>query len=149
VTDPASVLALIPPQVFVPRSLHGFGQPGPGNSIEDSATTSASGKTITLSFSGGHARNAPSAVGYFRKAVLHLDRPLGARVLVSATDSGAVPVAPARQPESAAQRHSADELRRSDNIVPRYRGTIVTSSIIRRACHASIKPGSDRRRTGP
>jgi hypothetical protein len=33
-----------------------------------------------------------SAVGYTRTAVLHLARPLGARVLISSTDGGAIPV---------------------------------------------------------
>jgi hypothetical protein len=41
------------------------------------------------------AGTACSAVGYARPAVLHLTRPLGARVLISATDGGAVPVTPA------------------------------------------------------
>jgi hypothetical protein len=129
VANPASVLALVPPQVFVQPPLHRFGEPGPGNSIEDSATVSASGKTITLSFTGGPAGNQPcdysyrasavsdrravaftittfavpvppgeacTASGLVRTAVLHLSRPLGARVLVSATDGGAVPVTPVR-----------------------------------------------------
>jgi len=38
---------------------------------------------------------ACALVGYARPAVLHLARPLGARVLISATDGGAVPVTPA------------------------------------------------------
>lgn len=125
VTNPASVLALVPPHVFIPPPLHHFGQSGPGSSIEDSAAMSASGKTITLSFTGGPAGNAPcdysyrasavadrqavafaitaiavpvppgeacTAIGLVRTAVLHLSRPLGARVLVSAADGGAVPV---------------------------------------------------------
>jgi hypothetical protein len=129
VAHPASVLALTAPDLFIPPALHRFGQPGPGNSIEDSATISDSGRTITVSFIGGHAGDAPcddsyrisavadsravaftlatipvpvpageacSLVGYFRTAVLHLSRPLGARVLVSATDGGAVPVVSAR-----------------------------------------------------
>ena len=33
-----------------------------------------------------------AAVGYTRTAVLHLDKPLGARVLISGTDGGAIPV---------------------------------------------------------
>lgn len=33
-----------------------------------------------------------TAVGYARKAVLHLARPLGARVLISSSDGGAIPV---------------------------------------------------------
>jgi hypothetical protein len=129
VADPASVLALVPPAVFIAPPLHRFGEPGPGNSIEDSATVSTSGRTVTLSFVGGPAGHAPcdysyrasavgdrqavaftitatpvpgppgevcTAIGVFRTAVLHLARPLGARVLVSATDGGAVPVTPAR-----------------------------------------------------
>lgn len=36
------------------------------------------------------------ALAVIRTAVLHLDRPLGGRVLVSATDGGAIPVTPAR-----------------------------------------------------
>ena len=125
VANPASVLALVPPAVFVPPPLHRFGPPGPGNSIEDSATVSGSGKTITLSFTGGPAGHAPcdysyrasavvdrqavaftittiavpvppgeacTAIGLVRTAVLHLSRPLGPRVLVSASDGGAVPV---------------------------------------------------------
>jgi hypothetical protein len=36
------------------------------------------------------------AIGLIRTAALHLSRPLGTRVLISATDAGAVPVAPAR-----------------------------------------------------
>ena len=128
VAHPASVLALGPPDVFIPPALHRFAAPGPGNSIEDSATVSASGKTITVTFVGGPAGNeacddsyrasavadrravaftittipvpAPAGmacalVGYARPAVLHLARPLGARVLISATDGGAVPVTPA------------------------------------------------------
>jgi len=129
VAHPASVLALGPGGLFIPPALHRFGEPGPGNSIEDSATVSASGKTITLTFVGGPAGDeacddsyrasavadrravaftittipvpapagtACSLVGYARPAVLHLARPLGARVLISATDGGAVPVTPAR-----------------------------------------------------
>lgn len=129
VAHPASVLALEPPDIFIPPALHRFGQPGPGNSIEDAATVSASGKTITVTFVGGPAGNeacddsyrasavadsravaftiktipvpAPAGtacalVGYARPAVLHLAQPLGARVLISATDGGAVPVTPAR-----------------------------------------------------
>jgi hypothetical protein len=129
VTNPASVPALDAPQVFVPLPLHRFGQSGPGSSIEDSATGSASGKTITLSFTGGPAGHSPcdysyrasavadrravaftittiavpalpgeacTAIGLVRTAVLHLSRPLGARVLVSARDGGAVPVTSAR-----------------------------------------------------
>jgi hypothetical protein len=129
VAHPASVLALEPPDLFIPPALHRFGEPGPGSSIEDSATLSASGKKITLTFVGGPAGNeacderyratavadsravaftittipvpapagtACSLVGYARPAVLHLARPLGARVLISATDGGAVPVTPAK-----------------------------------------------------
>jgi hypothetical protein len=129
VADPASVLALAAPDMFTAPGLHRFGPPGPGNSIEDAATISASGKAITISFIGAHAgggacdsayratavsdsravaftitaiptlaQAAPgqicTAVGYKRLAVLHLARPLGARVLISATDGGAVPVTP-------------------------------------------------------
>jgi hypothetical protein len=64
VANPASVLALAPPEVFVPPPLHRFGEPGPGNSIEDSATVSASGKVITLSFVGSPAGNAPCDASY-------------------------------------------------------------------------------------
>ncbi|HJS94968.1 MAG TPA: hypothetical protein VJ741_11950, partial [Solirubrobacteraceae bacterium] len=129
VASPASVLALVPPDVFIAPPLHRFGQPGPGNSIEDSAKVSPSGKTIRLSFVGGPPGAAPCdenyrvsalanrravaftirtiavpvpsgiacpAIGLIRTAVLHLSRPLGARVLVSASDGGAVPVTPAR-----------------------------------------------------
>ena len=39
---------------------------------------------------------ACTAIGLVRTAVLHLSRPLGARVLVSAGDGGAVPVTSAR-----------------------------------------------------
>jgi hypothetical protein len=129
VANAATVLALVPPAVFVPPQLHRFGQPGPGNSIEDSAKISSSGKTITLSFVGGPAGNAPCddsyrastvadrravaftietiavpvppgeacvLLGEMRTAVVDLSRPLGARVLISATDGGAVPVTPIR-----------------------------------------------------
>jgi hypothetical protein len=129
VANPASVLALAPPSVFIPPPLHRFGESGPGSSIEDSATMSASGRLITLSFLGGPAGEGPcdssyrasamadrravaftltampvsvpvgvacSSVGYTRTAALHLARPLGGRVLISATDGGAIPVMPAR-----------------------------------------------------
>jgi hypothetical protein len=129
VAHPASVLAVGPPDLFIPPAMHRFGEPGPGNSIEGSATISPSGTTITLSFVGGPAGNEPCdysyrvsavedrravafkittiavpvppgeacpALGLIRTAVLHLSRPLGARVLISATDGGAVPVTPAR-----------------------------------------------------
>jgi len=33
-----------------------------------------------------------TTIGYTRTAVLHLNKPLGARVLISATDGGALPV---------------------------------------------------------
>jgi hypothetical protein len=126
VEDPASVLALAPPDLFIPPPMHRFGPPGAGNAIEDSAVAAPGGTAITLSFIGAHAGNAPCdasytasavgsrravaftineipapagkpggvclAIGYHRAAVLHLARPLGARVLVSATDGGAVPV---------------------------------------------------------
>ncbi|HSC04010.1 MAG TPA: hypothetical protein VLC49_11845 [Solirubrobacteraceae bacterium] len=126
---PASVLALAPPDLFIPPALRRFGEPGPGNSVEDSATILASDKTVTLRFVGEPAGNAPcddsyrasavadrrvvaftiatipvpvpageacSLVGYARTAVLHLARPPGARVVISATDGGAVPVTPTR-----------------------------------------------------
>jgi hypothetical protein len=35
-----------------------------------------------------------SAVGYFRTAILRLAKPLGARVLISSSDGGAVAVTP-------------------------------------------------------
>jgi hypothetical protein len=90
---------------------------------------SPSGRTITLTFTGGPAGHAPcdysyrasaaadrqavaftitriavpvppgeacTAIGLVRTAVVHLSRPLGARVLVSASDGGAVPVTSAR-----------------------------------------------------
>jgi hypothetical protein len=131
VADPASVLAVAAPEVFITPPAHSFGPPGPGNSTEDSATASALGTTITISFIGAHAGTAPCdasytasavadrravaftitrivapvpvpptpslvclAIGYRRTAVLHLARPLGARVLVSATDGGAIEVRP-------------------------------------------------------
>jgi hypothetical protein len=131
VTDRASVLAVAAPEVFSTPPAHSFGPPGPGNSTEDSATMSASGTAITISFVGAHAGTAPCdasytasaiadrravaftitriaapvpvpptpslvclAIGYRRTAVLHLRRPLGARVLVSATDGGAIEVRP-------------------------------------------------------
>jgi hypothetical protein len=129
VASPASVLEQAPPELFKPPPLHRFGPPGPGNSIEDSATVSPSGKAITISFIGAHAGHAPcdasytatavsnrravaftikgiavplppggacNLVGYHRTAVLRLPRPLGARVLISATDGGAVEVRPGR-----------------------------------------------------
>ena len=126
VASPASVLALVPPRVFLAPPLHHFGPPGPGNSIEDSARLSRSGTTVTLSFVGAPPGNGPCEENYrvsaladsravaftittitapgrpgqacpalavIRTVALHLSRPLGARVLVSATDGGAVPVA--------------------------------------------------------
>ncbi len=69
VAHPASVLALGPPDLFIPPALHRFGEPGPGNSIEDSATVSASGKAITLTFVGGPAGNAPCDDSYRASAV--------------------------------------------------------------------------------
>ncbi len=128
VADPASVLAVAPSDLFTAPSLHRFGPPGSGNSIEGSATVSPSGTAITLSFSGAPPGTAPCEANYrvsavssrqavaftitkvaapvppgqacpalavVRTAVLHLDRPLGTRVLVSAADGGAVPVTPA------------------------------------------------------
>jgi hypothetical protein len=128
VDAPASVLA---PDVFMPPPLHRFGPPGPGNSIEDSARMSSSGRSITVWFIGAHAGTGPcdahyrasavgdhravaftitamvtphptgvicAAVGFLRTAVIRLAHPLGARVLVSATDGGAVPVTPGRAP---------------------------------------------------
>jgi hypothetical protein len=125
VLKPASVLALAPPRLFTPPRLEELGQPGTGNSIEDSATAERSGRLITISFIGAHAGNRPcdasytasavanrravafavraipvpappnticTAVGYTRTAVLRLARPLGARVLISRTDGGAIPV---------------------------------------------------------
>lgn len=129
VADPASVLALVSPALFVPPPLHRFGPPGAANSLEDTATVPPSGTEIKLSFPGApagtgpceanfrlSAMSSPQAVAFtittvagrvppgqacpalavIRTAVLHLDRPLGARVLVSATDGGAVPVTRAR-----------------------------------------------------
>jgi len=125
VAKPASVLALAPPDLFTPPGQEQLGTPGPGNSIEDSATIDRSGKAITLSFIGAHAGTRPcdanysaravadsravaftirtiaaptppntvcAAVGYTRTAVLRLAKPLGARVLISGTDGGAVAV---------------------------------------------------------
>lgn len=127
VADPASVLALPPPKLFIPPPLHRFGKPGPDSSIEDSATVSATGESITVSFVGPPPGAGPCTADYRasivadrravafaiatiaapvppgtvcdalavrRSVVLHLDRPLGARVLISATDGGAVPVTP-------------------------------------------------------
>jgi hypothetical protein len=131
VDAPASVLALDPPKVFIPPPLHRFGPPGPGNSIEDSATADASGKTITISFAGPPAGTGPCEANYrvtavgnsravaftiatiaapvppglacpalavSRSVVLQLAAPLGARVLVSAADGGAVVVTTGRSP---------------------------------------------------
>jgi hypothetical protein len=128
VADPASVLALGAPNLFIAAPAFRSGASGPG-STDVSATRSASGKAITLSFAGGPAGNAPCderyrasavadrqavaftittiavpvpagqacpALAVVRTAVLHLGRPLGARVLVSASDGGAVPVTSAR-----------------------------------------------------
>jgi hypothetical protein len=127
VAKPASVLALAPPALFTPPGLEPLGEPGTGNSVEDSATVDRSGTVITISFIGAHAGHRPcdasysasavadpravaftirtipapaqappnaicTAVGYSRTAVLHLVKSLGARVLISSTDGGAVPV---------------------------------------------------------
>jgi hypothetical protein len=129
VADPASVLALAPPGLFTPPVLHRFGSPGPGKSVEVSATVSPSGTAVTLSFAGAPAGTEPCEANYrlsavssqhavaftittvaapippgqacpalavIRTAVLHLDRRLGGRVLVSAADGGAIPVTPGR-----------------------------------------------------
>jgi hypothetical protein len=125
VAKPASVLALAPPDLFLPPPMQQLGPSGTGNSIEDSATADRPGRAIKISFIGAHAGNGPcdarysasavsssqavaytiktittpapphtfcSDVGYTRTAVLHLREPLGARVLISSTDGGAVPV---------------------------------------------------------
>lgn len=125
VAKPASVLALAPPDLFTPPRLQELGPPGPGNSIEDSATVDRSGRVLTISFVGAPSGNRPcdahysasavagrravaftirtimapappntvcTTVGNPRTAVLHLDNPLGARVLISGTDGGAIPV---------------------------------------------------------
>jgi hypothetical protein len=127
VADPAAVLALAAPALFVPPPRHRFGPPGPGDSSEASARLSRSGKAITISFLSAQAGNAvcntsyrasavadrravafaittvptpaPGAqactlVGYRRLVVLRLARPLGARVLVSSSDGGAISVTP-------------------------------------------------------
>jgi hypothetical protein len=137
VDAPASVLALDAPKVFVPPPLRRLGPAGPGNSIEDSAKSAASGRSITISFPGAPAGTGPceanyraSAVGdpravaftittiatpvgpgqacpalaVTRSVVLHLTRPLRARVLVSATDGGAVAVTTDRSPAGRAGR---------------------------------------------
>jgi len=123
--DPASVLALAPPALFMPPALRRFAPPGPGNSVELSATASRSGTVLTLSFPGPLPGTGPCAASYrasvlgdrravavtiattspavpsgvacpaiavTRTAVVRLARPLGSRVLVSATDGGAIPV---------------------------------------------------------
>jgi hypothetical protein len=130
VADPASVLALAPPELFLPPPLHRLGPPGPGDSAQASAKLAPSGKRIMISFVGAAAGNAPcnasyrasavsdrravaytitrvpspalgaqvrTAVGRPRLAVLRLAQPLGARVLVSSRDGGAISVTP-RQP---------------------------------------------------
>ena len=50
----------------------------------------------TIRTPAAHPEVICTLVGYTRTAALHLARPLGARVLVSATDGGAVPVTPRR-----------------------------------------------------
>jgi hypothetical protein len=125
VAQPASVLAVAAPDVFVPPALQELGPPGPGNSIEDSARADRSGTRLTISFVGAPAGTGPcdaqytvrgtanrravaftivtirqpgnagaicTAVGRGRTAVVHLPRPLGARVLVSSSDAGAIAV---------------------------------------------------------
>ncbi len=127
VADPASVLAVATPEVFIPPRR--LAPPGPGSPGEVSATISPSGTAITLSFAGPPAGTAPCEANYqvssmsskhavaftittvaapippgqacpalavVRTVVLQLARPLGARVLVSASDGGAVPVTPGR-----------------------------------------------------
>jgi hypothetical protein len=125
VAQPAEVLALASPELFVAPPLHRFGPPGPGNSVEDSAKEGAPGDRIEISFPGALPGTGPCEANYRASAVageravavtittimapvgsgqacpaiavtrtvtLHLARPLGARVLVSATDGGAIPV---------------------------------------------------------
>lgn len=124
-SDPASVLAVAPPDVFMPPLLHRFTTPVPGAPPAASATVNAPGTTITISFAGPPAGTGPcqanyraSAVGsrqavaftitslaapvapgqacpalaVIRTVALHLERPLGARVLISAADGGAIEV---------------------------------------------------------
>src|SRR5262249_6657760 len=69
VAHPASVLAVGSPDLFIPPDMHRFGPTGPGNSIEDSATVSASGKTITVTFIGGPAGNEACDDSYRASAV--------------------------------------------------------------------------------
>ncbi|MGN6871027.1 MAG: hypothetical protein ACTHMY_21755 [Solirubrobacteraceae bacterium] len=128
VADPAFVLAVGRSDLFIPPRLHRFAKPGPGSSIEDSATISPAGTAITLSFDGPPPGTGPCQADYRasavadrravafaiatvaapvppgtvcdalavrRSVVLHVERPLGARVLISASDGGAVPVTPA------------------------------------------------------
>ena len=125
IADPASVLAVAPPGLFIAPARHPFGPPGPGSSIELSATLSRSGTLLTLSFPGAlpgsglceanyrasaradrravavtitpTSAPAPSgvacpAIAVTRTSVVRLARPLGARVLISATDGGAIQV---------------------------------------------------------
>jgi hypothetical protein len=92
VAQPASVLALAPPDLFRPPPRRQVGPTGTGNSMVDSARSNRSGTAITLSFVGAPPGTVCAAIGYARHAVLHLSRPLGARVLVSSSDGGAVPV---------------------------------------------------------
>src|SRR5581483_12465416 len=64
VDDPALVLGVARPSVFFPPPLRRFGQPGPGSSIEDSATVSAAGTSITISFVGSPAGTNPCDAEY-------------------------------------------------------------------------------------
>jgi hypothetical protein len=63
------------------------------SAVEDRRAVAFKITTIAVPVPPGEA--CP-ALGLIRTAVLHLSRPLGARVLISATDGGAVPVTPAR-----------------------------------------------------
>jgi hypothetical protein len=69
VATPASVLALAPPDVFIPPRLQQLGPPGPGNSIEDSATTDRSGTVITIHFVGAPSGHGPCDARYRASAV--------------------------------------------------------------------------------
>jgi hypothetical protein len=63
------------------------------SAVADSRAVAFTITTIPVPVPPGEACNL---AGYARTAVLHLSRPLGARVLISATDGGAVPVVVAR-----------------------------------------------------
>lgn len=86
VAEPASVLALAPPSVFVPPPLHRFAPAGPGSSIEDSATTAPPGTAIKISFPGAPPGTGPCTADY---AVSAVSDP---RAVVFTIDTKATPV---------------------------------------------------------